>query len=170
MKIPFLLLIPIAFSAAQTQNTAANQHLIKEVRHELVMLPNVNIFDNLEFRVDGNNVTLLGQVTRPVLKKDAENVVKHVEGVGQVINQIEVLPPSPNDDQIRRATYMALVRQASFQIYFMQSLPPIRIIVKNGNVTLEGVVATKADSDLAKITANGVPGVFSVTNNLKVEK
>lgn len=170
MKIPYLLLIPLALSFAQAQSVTTNQHLIKEVRHELVMLPNVNIFDNLEFRVDGNTVTLMGQVTRPVLKTDAENVVKHIEGVGQVINEIEVLPLSPNDEQIRRAIYSALVRQPQLQIYFMQALPPIRIIVKNGNVTFQGVVASKADSDLVKITANTVPGVFSVTNDLKVEK
>jgi hyperosmotically inducible protein len=144
--------------------------LIKEVRHELVMLPYVNIFDNLEFRVDGNNVTLLGQVTRPNIKSDAENAVKHVEGVGQVINQIEVLPLSPTDDGIRRAIYTTLARQPSLQLYFMQSISPIRIIVKNGNVTLEGVVSNKTDSDIAKIQANSVPGVFGVTNNLRVEK
>jgi hyperosmotically inducible protein len=170
MKTALLLIVPVAFCAAQSPNNAANQHLIKEVRHELVMLPYVNIFDNLEFRVDGNNVTLMGQVTRPVIKSDAENVVKHVEGVGEVVNQIEVLPPSPADDAIRRATYTALVRQAPLQLYFMQSISPIRIVVKNGNVTLEGVVSTQADSDLAKIQANSVPGVFSVTNHLRVEK
>lgn len=170
MKTALLLIVPVAFCAAQSSNNAANQHLIKEVRHELVMLPYVNIFDNLEFRVDGNNVTLMGQVTRPVIKSDAENVVKHVEGVGEVINQIEVLPPSPADDAIRRATYTTLVRQPGLQLYFMQSISPIRIVVKNGNVTLEGVVSTQADSDLAKIQANSVPGVFSVTNHLRVEK
>lgn len=173
MKIQFPLIIALAvapFASAQNANTAANQHLIKEVRHELVMLPNVNLFDNLEFRVDGNNVTLMGQVTQPVLKSDAENVVKRVEGIGQVTNQIEVLPLSPNDDQIRRATYMALVREPSLQRYFMQSVPPIRIIVKNGNVSLEGVVANKTDADLAKLRANTVPGVFGVTNDLRIEK
>jgi hyperosmotically inducible protein len=170
MKIPFLILIPLAFSAAQSQTAAVNPHLLKEVRHELVMLPDVSIFDNLEFRVDGNTVTLLGQVSRPIIKSEAENVTKHVEGVGQVVNQIEVLPLSPMDDQIRRATYSALVRQPQLQRYFMQSLAPIRIIVKNGNVTLEGVVSDKADSDVAKITANSVSGAFGVTNNLRVEK
>ncbi|MEI9977256.1 MAG: BON domain-containing protein [Ignavibacteriota bacterium] len=120
--------------------------------------------------MDGNNVTLLGQVTRPVLKSDAENVVKRIEGIGKVNNQIEVLPTSPQDDGIRRAMYTTLVRQPSLQIYFMQSVPPIRIIVKNGNVTLEGVVANKGDSDMAKIQAGTVPGVFNVTNNLRVEK
>jgi hyperosmotically inducible periplasmic protein len=179
MKIPFLLSVPLLVApliVAQSQKVPQSQagagltHLQKEVRHELVMLPNINIFDNLAFRVDGNTVTLMGQVTEPVKKSDAENVVKHIEGVGQVDNQIEVLPLSPNDDQIRRATYLTLVRQPQLQRYFMQAVPPIRIIVKNGNVSLEGVVANKVDSDFAKITANGVPGVFSVTDSLRVEK
>jgi len=169
MKTRFLWLFPLVLSAVQSQS-APDPHMLKEVRHELVMLPDVNIFDNLEFKVDGNTVTLMGQVTNPVVKSEAGNVVKHVEGVGQVINQIEVLPLSPNDQEIRRATYLALVRQPQLQLYFTQSLPPIRIIVKNGNVTLEGVVSSKADSDLVKLTANTVPGVFGVTNNLRIEK
>jgi len=156
--------------AAQDQNSPGYQRLVKEVRHELVMLPNLNTFDNLSFRVDGSTVTLMGHVTRPVLKSDAENVVKRIEGVEKVVNQIEVLPLSPNDDRIRRAVYLALVRRPQLQKYFMQAVPPIRIIVKNGNVTLEGVVANKGDSDVAKIAANGVSGVFSVTNSLQVEK
>jgi hyperosmotically inducible protein len=156
--------------AAQNQTNAAFQHVLKEVRHELVMLPYVNVFDNLEYRVDDGTVTLMGQVTQPAIKSDAENVVKHIEGVEKVVNEIEVLPLSPNDDQIRRAVYLTLVRQPQLQIYFMQALPPIRIIVKNGNLTLTGVVANKGDSDIAKIMANGVTGVFSVTNNLQVEK
>src|SRR5207247_2049430 len=151
-------------------NDRAYQRLVKEVRHELVMLPNLNVFDNLAFRVDGSTVTLMGHVTRPTLKSDAENVVKRVEGVEKVNNQIEVLPLSPNDDRIRRDVYLALVRHAQLQKYFMQAVPPIRIIVKNGNVSLEGVIANKGDSDVAKIAANGVSGVFDVTNNLKVEK
>jgi hyperosmotically inducible protein len=177
MKIPFLLSVPLLVAPlmlAQSHEMAQSQggmtHLQKEVRHELVMLPDIDIFDNLAFRVDGNNVTLMGQVTQPVKKSEAENVVKHIEGVGQVTNQIEVLPLSPNDDQIRRATYLTLVREPQLQKYFMQALPPIRIIVKNGNVNLEGVVADKGDSNIAKIRANGVPGVFSVTDNLRAEK
>jgi hyperosmotically inducible protein len=156
--------------AGQDHNSPAYQRLVKEVRHELVMLPRLNVFDNLAFRVDGSTVTLMGQVTQPALKSDAENVVKRIEGVGGVVNQIEVLPLSPNDDRIRHAVYLALVRQPQLQKYFMQAVPPIRIIVKNGNVTLEGVIANQGDSDIAKITANGVPGVFSVTNSLRVEK
>jgi hyperosmotically inducible protein len=152
------------------ENSPGYQRMVKEVRHELVMLPYLGTFDNLEFRIDGHTVTLLGQVTRPTLKSDAENVVKKIEGVEKVNNQIEVLPLSPNDDRIRKAVYLALVQRQQLQRYFMQAVPPIRIIVKNGNVTLEGVVANKTDADVAKIAANGVPGVFSVANKLKVER
>src|ERR1035437_7539392 len=115
-------------------------------------------------------VALVGQGTRPKVKSDAENVVKKIEGVEKVDNQIEVLPLSPADDRIRRAVYMALARSPQLDRYFMQAVAPIRIIVKNGNVTLEGVVGDKGDSDVANITANGVSGAFGVTNHLRVEK
>jgi hyperosmotically inducible periplasmic protein len=173
MKAHFALAVSLPFAAllvAQNQNSPAYQRLVKEVRHELVMLPNLNTFDNLSFKVDGATVTLLGQVTRPTLKSEAENVVKRIEGVEKVDNQIEVLPLSPNDDRIRRNVYLALVRKPQLQKYFMQAVPPIRIIVKNGNVVLEGVVANQGDADIAKFAANGVSGVFSVTNSLRVEK
>ena len=159
-----------ALLAAQPQNSPAYQRLVKEVRHELVMLPYLGVFDNLEYKVDGSTVTLIGQVPRPTLKSDAESAVKNIEGVEKVDNQIEVLPLSPNDDRIRRAVYIALARSPQLDRYFMQVVAPIRIIVKNGNVTLEGVVATKGDSDMANITAKGVSGAFSVTNHLRVEK
>jgi hyperosmotically inducible protein len=159
-----------AFVVAQNQNSPAYQRLVKEVRHELVMLPYLGVFDNLGYKVDGSTVTLVGQVTRPTLKSDAENVVKKIEGVEKVDNQIEVLPLSPADDRIRRAVYMALARSPQLDRYFMQAVAPIRIIVKNGNVTLEGVVGDKGDSDVANITANGVSGAFGVTNHLRVEK
>lgn len=142
----------------------------KEVRHELVMLPYYGVFDNLAFRVEGDKVTLMGQVTRPTLKSDAEGAVKQVEGVETVVNQIEVLPLSPNDDRIRIATYRAIFGTLGLDRYAMQAVPPIHIIVKNGHVTLEGIVANETDRNLAYLKANGVPGVFSVTNNLHVEK
>jgi hyperosmotically inducible protein len=141
----------------------------QEVRHELVMLPWYGIFDNLAYRVDGSTVTLFGQVTRPTLKSDAENVVKRIEGVDRVINNIEVLPLSPMDNRIRVAEYRAIYRFGPLQRYALGAVPPIHIIVKNGHVTLEGVVANKGDHDMANIRANGVPGVFSVTNDLRVE-
>ncbi|MDQ2900436.1 MAG: BON domain-containing protein [Acidobacteriota bacterium] len=149
----------------------SEDHLIREVRHELVMLPYYNVFDNLSFRVNGSNVTLLGQVTRPTLKSDAGNVVKRIEGVTQVDNQIEVLPLSPNDDQIRRAVYRAIYGNSALATrYGFQAVPSIHIIVKNGNVTLDGVVANQGDKNIANIQAKGVPGAFSVTDNLVVEK
>lgn len=145
--------------------------LLKEVRHELVMLPYYNVFDNLSYRVDGSRVTLMGQVTRPTLKSDAGNVVKRLEGVTQVDNQIEVLPLSPNDDQIRYSVYRAIYGHTSLSTrYGYQAVPSIHIIVRNGQVTLEGVVANEADKNISNIQANGVSGVFSVTNNLRVEK
>jgi hyperosmotically inducible periplasmic protein len=145
-------------------------NLEREVRHELVMLPYYNVFDNLAYRVDGGTVTLLGQVTRPTLKDDAERVVKRIEGVERVRNEIEVLPLSPNDDTIRIAEFRAIYGDPALNRYAHQAVPPIHIIVKNGNVTLEGVVANEADKNIAGIRANSVPGVFSVKNNLRVEK
>ena len=144
--------------------------IAQEVRHQLLMLPYYTIFDDLAFRVDGGTVTLLGAVTNPVLKSDAENVVKHLEGVTQVINNIKVLPVSPMDWQIRRAEFRAIYGDPQIgDRYGNQALPPIHIIVENGHVTLEGVVASEMDRNLINIRANSVPGVFSVTNDLVVE-
>ena|SRR5579871_4233467 len=148
----------------------SEERITKEVRHELVMLPYYDVFDNLAYRVDGSKVTLLGQVTRPTLKRDAENVVKKIEGVENVDNQIEVLPLSPNDDRVRLAAYRAIFSKAPLQRYQLSAVPPIHIIVKNGNITLEGVVANESDKNLAEIAAKGVHGAFSVKNNLRVEK
>lgn len=143
--------------------------LEKDVRHELVMLPYYNVFDNLSYEVDGNRVILSGQVVRPTLKSDAESVVKRIEGVEQVENRVEVLPPSPFDDQIRAAEYQAIFGFSSLSRYAWGPVPALHIIVKNGNVTLEGVVANETDRNLVTIRANGVAGVFSVTNNLQIE-
>ena len=145
------------------------QRITREVRHELAMLPQLSIFDNLAFKVDGNTVTLLGQVRNAVLKSDAEHVVKHIEGVEQVNNQIETLPPSPNDDRIRAQVARAIFNDARLFPYAIQSLPPIHIIVKGGHVNLEGMVRDQGDKNEAGICANEVPGVFSVQNDLQVE-
>jgi osmotically-inducible protein OsmY len=133
------------------------------------MLPFYTLFDNLQYKVQGSTVTLMGQVVRPNLKSDAGSAVKRVRGVETVDNQIKVLPLSPMDDRIRRAEYRAIYSKPSLQRYAMRSVPPIHIIVENGHVTLEGVVATQADKDVAGIAANGVPNVFSLTNNLRIE-
>jgi hyperosmotically inducible protein len=146
------------------------RRLEREVRHELVTLPYYDVFDNLEYRVDGSQVTLSGQVVRPTLKSGAENVVKNIEGVEKVTNNIEVLPLSPNDDRLRVAIYRAIYGHPALQRYSVRSVPPIHIIVKSGSLTLEGVVANEGDKNIANIQANGVSGVFSVKNNLRVEK
>jgi len=156
-------------NAAQTGSYGTDR-ISREVRHELVMLPYYGVFDNLAYRVDGSTVTLMGQVTRPTLKSDAENVVKHIEGVDRVVNEIKVLPVSTMDDQIRLRVYRAIYSQPGLDRYGLQAVPPIHIIVENGNVTLTGVVASEADKNMANIRANGVAGVFSVTNNLRVEQ
>ena len=142
--------------------------LVKEVRHQLVMLPWYSVFDNLAFRVEGDKVTLLGEVTRPTLKSDAEASVKSIEGVASVKNNIEVLPLSPMDDQLRRALFRAIYGEAGLDRYAIQAIPAIHIIVKNGNVTLEGVVDSEMDKNLANLRASQVPNAFSVKNNLVV--
>ncbi|MGA2423475.1 MAG: BON domain-containing protein [Terriglobales bacterium] len=145
--------------------------IIKEVHHELVMLPFYGVFDNLAYKVDPDGtVTLLGQVARPTLKSDAEKAVKGIEGVEKVVNNIEILPTSLNDDRIRRAAYRAIYGNSVLSQYQLRAVPPIHIIVKNGNITLEGVVARQMDKQIAGIQANGVHGAFSVTNNLAVEE
>ncbi len=143
--------------------------LTNQVRHKLVMLPFYSVFDNLQYQVESGKVTLLGQVKTPMLKSDAERAVKQIEGVEAVDNQLEVLPPSPFDDRIRRATYRSIYSFGSLQMYGVRSVPPIHIIVNNGHVTLEGAVANETDKNVAGIRANSVPGVFSVTNNLRVD-
>jgi len=160
---------PAAGGAGQREPKPTNK-LVKEVRHELVMLPYYSVFDNLAYKVEGDRVILLGQVVRPTLKSDAENVVKSIEGVASVKNEIEVLPVSPMDDQLRRALYRAIYGQNGLFRYSEASVPSIHIIVKNGHVTLEGVVDNEGDRNLAGIRANGVPNVFSVKNNLVISK
>jgi hyperosmotically inducible protein len=146
----------------------SRQNLIREVRHQLVMLPYYSVFDNLAYKVDGDTVTLEGQVVRPTLKSDAEGVVKNLDGVGRVVNNIEVLPLSPMDDQIRRAVYRTIFGEPGLSRYAESAVPSIHIIVKNGTVTLEGVVDSDGDKNLVNIRVNGVPNVFSVKNNLVV--
>lgn len=145
------------------------QKLAREVRHQLVLLPYYSVFDNLAFSVNEDIVTLSGQVVRPTLKSDAEAAVKSVEGVAKVVNNIEVLPVSPNDDRLRLVLYRAIYGDTVLQKYGLQAVPPIHIIVKNGHVMLVGVVATEMEKNVAGMRANGVSGVFSVDNQLRVE-
>jgi hyperosmotically inducible periplasmic protein len=163
------LLATPALMAGDRAAPPAENRLEREVRHELVTLPFYSVFDYFTFRIDGGAVTLMGSVTRPTLKSSAENVVKNIEGVTRVINQIEVLPLSPNDDRLRRSLYAAIYGNSVLDTLALRAVPPIHIIVKNGHATLEGVVANQMQKTVAATQANSVAGVFSVTNSLRVE-
>lgn len=158
----------LAQTSKEQKETKSSQNLVREVRHQLLLLPYYSVFDNLAYRVDGDQVTLEGQAVRPTLKSDAENAVKSIEGVSRVTNNIEVLPPSPMDDQLRRALYRAIYGDPTLNKYSWSSVASIHIIVKNDNVALEGVVDNEADKNVAGLRANSVPNVFSVKNNLTV--
>ena len=149
--------------------TSGTERIIREVRHELLLLPYYTLFDWLAFKVEGNTVTLLGDVTNGSLKSDAESAAKKVEGVERVQNNIEILPPSPSDDRIRRAEYHTIYGFAGLYRYAIGSDPSIHIIVKHGHVALRGVVDSEADKNEAGIQARTVPGVFDVVNELQVE-
>ena len=164
-----LSLATLGLTQDRDQPSAKSQDRItREVRHELLMLPYFGVFDYIAFKVEGSTVTLLGQVVRPSLKSDAENALKHIEGVEKVDNQIEVLPPSPMDDGLRIRLYRGIYGYPGLEKYALGVQKPIRIMVKNGRVTLEGVVDSEADKNLAGMRANSVPGIFQVTNNLQV--
>jgi hyperosmotically inducible protein len=166
LAVAALFAVPFAYASGPAP---VQKPLEEKVRHELNMLPYYGVFDDISFRVDGDKVTLLGQVARPILKSDAENVVKHIEGVRHVDDQIEVLPLSPFDNQIRLRAYRAIYGFGALNRYALGARPSIHIVVKNGNVTLAGVVANSMDRNLAYIRAQGVPGAFSVTNELRVK-
>lgn len=177
MKFKMLVLgvtwLSLATLISVAQNATSNKsqdRIAREVRHELLMLPYYGVFDNIAYKVNGGTVTLLGDVVRPTLKSDAENVVKRIEGVDHVDNQINVLPPSSQDDALRIALFRAIYQYPALQKYELGVQKPIRIIVKNGRVTLEGVVDSEADKSLVGVRANSVPGIFQVTNNLQVQQ
>jgi hyperosmotically inducible protein len=157
-------------ASTQQRQSDAQARLEKEVRHILITQPYYSVFDNLAYRVEGDRVTLTGQTVTPTLKSNAGKAVKSIEGVAAVDNQIEVLPTSPGDDRIRRAEFRAIYSAPGMQKYAFQAVPPIHIIVKNGSVTLVGVVLNGGDKTLVNARANSVPGVFSVMNELTTEK
>lgn len=164
MTATIAAIAPVA--SAQQNNDIV---MLNQVRKKLVTLPFYGVFDNLSYKVEGGTVTLYGQVLRPITRRDAEREVARIEGVERVINQIDVLPLSRFDDSIRIRTFRALNRTAGLFRYFQGANPAIHIIVRNGHVTLEGVVSTRGDSRFAYFAANQVADVFSVTNNLRVE-
>ncbi len=165
------LLIPTALLLAQTPSDRGRERIEREVRKEILSLPFYGVYDWITFRVDGYKVMLNGAVSRPTLKSGAEQVTKNIEGVESVTNDIEVLPLSPNDDRIRIATANAIFRHPSMTRYAIRGQnSPIHILVKNGEVTLEGAVGLESEKTIAGLQANGVSGVFKVTNNLVADK
>ncbi len=162
----------VAKKSMRDQGRVSSRHqdwLEEQVRHKLSMLIDYSVFDNLAYRVNGSTVELFGQVTRPSLRSGAEKEVKKIEGVENVVNRIEVLPTSFYDDRLRVQLYRTIFSDSSLSRYSLQAVPPIHIIVKNGHVTLEGVVANEMERNLAGLKANSVPFTFSVQNNLRVE-
>jgi hyperosmotically inducible protein len=158
----------VSIAAARQRNSY--DRFTERIRKELVTLPYYGVYDNLSFQVNGGFVTLYGQVVRPSTRTEAERRVKRIEGVERVINNIKVLSPSSADDGIRRRIYRAIFSSDGLYRYAMGANPSIHIIVDHGHVTLDGVVSSQMDSQLAYMAANGVPGVFSVTNNLRVDR
>lgn len=151
------------------KNSPTVNQLVREVRHQLLMLPYYGVFDNLEFRIVRNDrVVLTGEVVRPILKSAAASTVRSIPGVKRVVNHIKVLPVSFFDNQIRRAEYREIYRAPGFEQYAIRAVPPIHIIVDNGDVTLVGVVADKMDKEIAGIRANEVRDVFHVSNDLRI--
>ena len=157
-------------SASLPAGATEQERLVDKIRHELVTLPFYGVFDQMSFSLDGRKVILTGQVTRPTLQSSAANVVRRIAGVENVENRIEVLPLSPFDDRLRLSLYRTIFGQASLGRYTLGAIPSVHILVKNGNVILTGVVMNEMDKNLAGLFANQVAGVFSVTNQLVVEK
>lgn len=170
ITIAFFIGMALVATCLAQVSSREQDRLTKEVRKKLVTLPYYSVFDNLEYQMDGANVTLLGQTNRPRTRDDAQRAVARIEGIGTVTNHIEVLPVSPNDDRLRRAVYRAVYRLQGFEKYQIQSVPPIHIIVKNGNLTLVGAIGDEGDKQRVGLAANGVPGIFSVENKLIVDK
>ena len=165
----FAAVLVMACPAAFCRQTGHSQNEVaREVQHQLVTLPFYMVFDHLSCRVNGDTVTLLGQVTRPALKGDAEKAALHVPGIRRVDNEIEILPDSSVDQKLRLAEYLAIFGDPQLNQYALQAMPPIHIIVRNGAVTLEGTVATESDKTEAFTQASGVPGVISLTDHLQV--
>ena len=171
MRVFPILVLLLVLGQPFVARSQVNPRLVREIRHELRMLPYYGVYDWLEFEIQPDNtVVLRGQVVRPTTKSDAEGRVKDVDGVSKVNNQIEVLPLSPSDDRLRLALYRSIYNfNSPLFRYATQSVPPIHLIVNRGHATLKGVVANKGDAQLAYIRARGVPGLFSVKNELIIE-
>jgi len=141
----------------------------QQVYSKIIGLPYYGVFDIINFKVDGSTVTLSGKVHSLGTTSSAVSVIKKIPGVTTVVNNIENLPPSPMDDRIRERALMTFAKNGLYR-YFWDPNPEVRIIVEGGKLTLEGYVANRGDYNSLNIYANGIPGVFSVKNNLVIGK
>lgn len=165
-------ILTLAFVNVNAQSISANKsvaNIEQKVFKKINGLPYYGIFDHIAFQVNGDTVTLYGKVLRGTNKSSAENVVEDISGVRRVINRIEILPPSPMDDRIRRQIVREFSDRGGLYRYLLGTSPSVRIIVDRGRVELEGYVSNRTDANLMNIIANGVFGVFNVENNLIVE-
>lgn len=168
-----LLLAGVSIMPAYAQNFAASRStrpIEDQVRKKILMLPRYEIFDAIGYQVNGDTVTLTGKVRNAVNRKDAERSVAKIPGVTRVVNNIEVLPLGGFDDSIRVRLYQTLARSGSLSRYLWENNPSVRLIVDRGHVSLEGYVSTRGDYNTMNILAHGVSGVFSVSNNLIIDK
>src|SRR5208282_253638 len=161
---------PVILDSKDMFPNDAEGRIAQQVRHELLRLVHYSLFDDLEYSVQGRTVTLSGYLTseHAVTKSDAENAVKHIEGVDNVVNNIKVLPTALFDQEARARVYRSLFRTASLSQYLWEVSPSIHIIVEGQRVTLKGYVNSEGDKVLATLAVNGVPGIFQVTNELRV--
>lgn len=173
--LSLILLVPSLLAQHPTRPKSAKSdakpeepQLVREIRHQLFVLPYYSVFDYITFTLDADRVTLTGYVLRPTLRANAEAAVKSLEGVSSVKNLVEVLPKSPSDDDFRRAVYRSIFEDSTLQRYAALEVPVIHIILRNGEVTLEGAVLTEAEKNLATTRASSVAGVSGVKNNLAV--
>lgn len=164
-----ILALLAVLSGTTIKAQVTQDQMVQNIRSALIKLPYYGVYDYLEFSINGRTVTLKGYASRPSLKNDAQAAVKDVKGVEEVVNNVEVLPLSPNDDRIRRTVYNAVYGTPALQRYGIGANPPIHIIVKNGNVRLEGVVSNENDKNIAGMQAQGVGGTFKVKNDLRIE-
>lgn len=168
-----LVLMALSSSAVNAQSfsgSGSTRSIEDQVRKRILMLPRYEIFDAIGYQVNGDTVTLTGKVRNAVNRKDAERSVSKIDGVNRVVNEIEVLPVGGYDESIRLRLYQTLASSGSLSRYMWENNPDIRLIVDRGHVTLEGVVSNRGDYNTMNILAHGVSGVFTVTNNLVIDK
>ena len=167
-----LAIISLSFVSVNAQSfsgSGSNRAIEDQVRKKILKLPYYEVFDSIQYKVNGDTVTLLGKVRNAMNRSDAEHSVKRIAGVNRVVNEIEVLPLGGFDESIRVRLYQTLAQSGGLSRYLWTVNPSVRLIVDRGHVSLEGFVSSRGDYNTMNVLANGVSGVFSGTNNLVVD-